>query len=52
VQSQHDRRAVTMIAVQTPSDFFFVMKNVAFWTAISPRSKKKVRTPWERGESP
>jgi hypothetical protein len=29
-----------MIAVQTPTDFFF-MKNVVFWTAISLRSKKK-----------
>jgi hypothetical protein len=37
VQSQYDRRAIAMIAVQTPTDFFFT-KNLAFWTAISPRS--------------
>jgi hypothetical protein len=29
-----------MIAVQTPTYFFFY-KNMAFWTAISRRSKKK-----------
>jgi hypothetical protein len=45
VQSQHDRRAVAMIAVQSPwspykSLHIFFMKNVAFWTPISPRSKK------------
>jgi hypothetical protein len=51
VQSQHDRRAIAMIAVQTPTDFFSI-KNMAFWTAISRRSKKKVRTPWDRCESP
>jgi hypothetical protein len=50
VQSHHDRRAIAMIAVQTPTDFFH--KNIAFWTAISPRSEKKIRMPWERGESP
>jgi hypothetical protein len=40
VQSQHDRHAIAMIAVQTPTDFFS-QKNMTFWTAISPRSKKK-----------
>jgi hypothetical protein len=40
VQSQHDRRAIAMIAVQTPTYFFF-HKNMAFWTVISLRSKKK-----------
>jgi hypothetical protein len=43
VQSQHDRRAIAMIAVQMPTDLFFHKKNkknMAFWTAISPRSKK------------
>jgi hypothetical protein len=31
VQSQHDRRAIAMVAVQTPTDFFPI-KNMAFWT--------------------
>jgi hypothetical protein len=39
VQLQQDRRAINMIAVQTPTDFFFI-KIMAFKTAISPRSKK------------
>jgi hypothetical protein len=51
VQLQHDRCAIAMIAVQTPTDFIS-QKNMAFWKAISPRSIKKVRTSWEHGESP
>ena len=46
VQSQHDRRAIAMIAVHFP------IQNMAFWTAISRRSKKKMRTLWDRCESP
>jgi hypothetical protein len=50
VQSRHDRRAIAMIAVQTPIDFFS-HKNMVFWMVISRRSKK-MRTPWDRCESP
>jgi hypothetical protein len=39
VQSHHDRRAIAMIVVQTPTDYFFIT-NMAFWMAISRRSKK------------
>jgi hypothetical protein len=46
-----------MIAVQSPrspykrQQIFFHEKH-GLLDAISPRSKKKVRTLWERGESP
>jgi hypothetical protein len=51
VQSQHDRHLIAMIAVQTPTHFFPI-KIMGFWTAISRRSKKKVRTLWDRCKSP
>jgi hypothetical protein len=33
-----------MVAAETPTYYFFIKKNMAFWTAISPRSKKNKQT--------
>jgi hypothetical protein len=51
VQSQHDCRAIAMIAVQTPTDFFPPQKHGVLEGNLAA-FLKKVRTPWERGESP
>jgi hypothetical protein len=46
MQSQHDRRAIAMIAVQTPTYFF--LKQTWRFGRRSRRVLKKVRTPWEQ----
>jgi hypothetical protein len=48
VESQHDRRGIAMIAVQTPTDFFFHKKHCVLDGDLAA-FLEIVRTPWERG---